>query len=449
MHLIVIKIYLSRRRRIIVFFTQTVRNYSCHSSSGSDNLLGCSSGLLLLGRLAVGKGVATAATGLAGGGTGRRAARHGRDDELVLALGQAEEEVEDEILGPLLAEHGGEESGGRIALGRVGVVGLLAVEDGLLGFQRVVGLGRLEQVDVGRHVLLEGGEEVVVHDALVLEAREEHLLGEELRLVVELGRHPALEAVVLVLDGLEQMLVGLGVIGLLVVEGLEVDDGQVLLAVEGQQVDAQHGEVVARVGIPHRVEHLRVVAGVVVGHANLAILVGGVAVVDDAGLLVLVDVDAEVDAGVGGAVLDGPEVGEGLRHEVHLPLPEGHVQEGILVVGPADGVVPRHAVRHLRLLEGDGGLGLGQQTLDGDLVQTELGFERETGLDVNGISFCIPPSGGGRRRCMFARCLRKRSDERVRSRGWDAALSDECRSRQKQRGAGDQSSLQSGHGCLD
>mmetsp|Transcript_34548 Transcript_34548/g.101540 ORF Transcript_34548/g.101540 Transcript_34548/m.101540 type:complete len:244 (-) Transcript_34548:705-1436(-) len=216
------------------FLKRYVFSRDC-SSSGSDNLLGRSGGLLLLGRLAIGKGVATAALAC---GTGRRTPRHGRYDEFIFTLGQAEEEVEDEILGPVLAEHGGEESGGRIALGRVGVVGLLAVEDGLLGFQRIVGLGRLEQVDVGRHVLLEGGEEVVVNDALVLEAREEHLLGEELRLVVELGRHSALEAVVLVLDGLEQILVGLGVIGLIVVEGLEVNNCQILLAVEGQQIDA-------------------------------------------------------------------------------------------------------------------------------------------------------------------------------------------------------------------
>ena len=365
------------------------------SSSGAGNLLGRGGSL---GRLAIGEGVTTTTTAGLAGGTGRRTTGHGRDDELVLALRQAEEEVEDEVLGPLLAEHGGEEPGGRIALGRVGVVGLLAVEDGLLRFQRVVGIGRFEQIDVGRHVLLEGGEEVVADDVLVLEASKEHLLGEELGLVVELGRHSALETFVLVLDGLEQMLVVLGVVGLVVVKRLEVHDGQILLAVKGEKIDAQNREVVTRIGIPDRIEHLRVVAGVVVGHANLAIFVRGVAVVDDAGLLVLVDVEAEVDAGVGGAMLDGTEVGKGVRHEVHLPLPEGHVQKGILVIGPADGVLPWHAMCHLRLLEGDGGLRLGQKTLDGDLVQTELGLERETGLDVDGVTFRILAGGGRRRR---------------------------------------------------
>ena len=98
------------------------------SSSGAGNLLGRCGGL---GRLAIGEGVATATAGLAGG-TWRRTTGHGGNDELILALRQAEEEVEDEVFGPFLAEHGSEEAGGRIALGRVGVVSLLAVEDGLL-----------------------------------------------------------------------------------------------------------------------------------------------------------------------------------------------------------------------------------------------------------------------------------------------------------------------------
>ena len=251
---------------------------------------------------------------------------------------------------------------------------------------------------MGRHVLLEGGEEVVADDVLVLEAGKEHLLGEELGLVVELGRHSALETFVLVLDGLEQMLVGLGVVGLIIMKRLEVDDRQILLAVKGEHIDAQNWKVVTRVRIPDRIEHLGVVTGVVVGHANLAIFIRRVAVVDDAGLLVIVDVEAKVDAGVGGAMLDGTEVGKGVRHEVHLPLPEGHVQKRILVIGPADGVLPWHAMCHLRLFEGDGGLGLGQQTLDGDLVQTELGLERETGLDVDGVTFRILAGGGRRRR---------------------------------------------------
>jgi len=131
-------------------------------------------------------------------------------------------------------------------------------------------------------------------------------------------------------------------------DGLEVDYGEVPLPVEGQEVDPEHGEVVLGVGVPDGIENLDGVPGVVIRHPYLAVLVRGVAVVDYPGALLLVLVVGHVHSAGCGA-LDGVEVRERRLHVIELPLPEGHVQQRVGRLCPAERGRPRHRVGRLGL----------------------------------------------------------------------------------------------------
>mmetsp|Transcript_32003 Transcript_32003/g.75264 ORF Transcript_32003/g.75264 Transcript_32003/m.75264 type:complete len:231 (+) Transcript_32003:426-1118(+) len=191
-------------------------------------------------------------------------------------------------------------------------------------------------------VSLEGREQVVRYNVFIVESGKEHLLREVLGFVVEFGTHAALERLVLVLDGLEQVLVSCSVIIFFVVNWLKIDYGQVLFAVESQEIDAQDGKIVLGIRVPNSVIDLGVVTGVVISHADLAVFLGRKANIYDASFLLLVLVVGKVRAFFVLAFYYF-KVGEILFHEIHLPFPEWHVQELVVDVG-VDGGLPGHAV---------------------------------------------------------------------------------------------------------
>mmetsp|Transcript_19573 Transcript_19573/g.40269 ORF Transcript_19573/g.40269 Transcript_19573/m.40269 type:complete len:280 (-) Transcript_19573:117-956(-) len=203
-------------------------------------------------------------------------------------------------------------------------------------------------------VSLKSGEEVAVDNVFVVESGKQHLFGKVLGFVIELRAHASLEGVVLLLDGLEKVLVSLCVVLFLAMDRLKVNDREVLLSVKSQKINTKNGKVIFGIGIPDGVVDLGVVTSVVISHADLAVFLGFEADIDDSSLFLLVRVEGKVRAFLVRA-LDDFEIGKVFFHEIHLPFPEGHVQEFIFDTR-VDGGLPGHAVFRLGFSDRSGSL---------------------------------------------------------------------------------------------
>mmetsp|Transcript_24155 Transcript_24155/g.65396 ORF Transcript_24155/g.65396 Transcript_24155/m.65396 type:complete len:257 (-) Transcript_24155:58-828(-) len=187
-------------------------------------------------------------------------------------FGIGEQEVVHVALGKLCAVIGLEEPDGRVPLRVVLVVLALAVKHLGPRFCVRVGLALLEEFHVKVHVLNEDGVEHVIHLLCVLEAAEEHGGREEEVVVVDLVTLVLLEERE-PLAHLEQRAHEIVVVVAGRGQGLHINDAQ-LLGPEGEEVEAEHGQVKLGLGIPQGVEHLRLWPCIDVGAAHFAQAVG-------------------------------------------------------------------------------------------------------------------------------------------------------------------------------